>query len=71
MGVQFTLFQPEKQIIPTTLLLAHLDLKTYWHHLSQCGSVHLLRPPINDFDWVYEKVFCLLYLTFRIILTAE
>ena len=28
LGVQLTLFQPGGQIVPTTLLLAHPDLKT-------------------------------------------
>ena len=31
LGVQLSLLQPGGQIIPTTLLLAHPDLKTKWH----------------------------------------
>ena len=31
LGAQLTLLQPEGQIVPTTLLLAHPDLKTQRH----------------------------------------
>ena len=33
---------------------------------ARLGSL-AIRPPINDFDWVYEKVFCLLSLFFLLI----
>ena len=61
LGVQLTLLQPKGQIMPTTLLLVHSDLKTQWH-LWQVHTKYTLRKQILNTNPPHLGVFFNVYM---------
>ena len=59
LGVQLTLLQPGGQIMPTTLLLAHPDLKTQRHlcHVKIWKNFMHKNLHIEPFNYALKNVF--------------